>query len=133
LTVNANVAVRWRVVASGLDVRTGAGGVLTVHVYEVVGEFAAGALERARTLNVCCPYESPLTFLGLLHRLHVTVWSTAHWYDVAPAAVNSNLAFTEFDGFVGATVIVGAGGAAARAAAAGVAAPAGESVTAVLA
>jgi hypothetical protein len=56
-----------------------------------------------------------------------------HWYDVAPAAENWNVALSEYAGFGGADVIVGVGGAAARSAAAGVAAAAGESVTAVLA
>ena len=59
--------------------------------------------------------------------------SMRHWYDVAPGAENRNVRSSWYAGFGGADVIVGVGGAAARTAAAGVAAAAGESVTAVLA
>jgi hypothetical protein len=131
LVVNANVAVRSRVLVAGFDVIVGADGRLMVHVYERDGLVPVEL--RARTLNVCVPYGSDEYALGLEQLSQIGRMSMRHWYDVAPDAVNRNVALSEDDGFGGAEVIVGVGGAAARTAAAGVAAAAGESVTAVLA
>ena len=68
-----------------------------------------------------------------MHVVQYGYESSRHWNDVAPELEKRNVAVDTYDGFDGADVIVGTGGAAARSAAAGVAAAVGESVTAVLA
>ena len=129
--VNANVAVRSSVVELGPELITGAGGRVTTQMYVRSGLVPVEL--RARTRNVCCAADSDVYVLGLEHVDHVGDESSRHWNDVAPALENRKVADVWYDGFDGADVMVGTGGAAARTAAAGVAAAAGESVTAVLA
>jgi hypothetical protein len=86
---------------------------------------------RARTRNVCWAADRDVYVLGLVHVDQKNDESSLHWNDVAPELEKRNVAVDTYDGFDGADVIVGTGGAAARSAAAGVAAAAGESVTAV--
>jgi hypothetical protein len=113
MLLNTKVAVRSTVDAAGAELMTGGGGRSIVHVYRVSGPVPLEL--RALTRNVCWPYGSDAYVLGLVQANQNGRMSSRHWYDVAPAAENLKVALVWYVGFVGASVIVGAGGAAARA------------------